>query len=57
MNPMNWVTKTWAVNGEISFLHPIMQKSVRLNVAQNVVYFMNQVVSTSSLLCYPPPSP
>ena len=49
--------KTWLVNVTISCLHRFFQKSVWLNVVQHVLYFVNQVVSTSSLLCSPPPSP
>ena len=54
---MNRSTKTWTVNVNISCLHPIMQEIVRLSVVQHVLYFMNRVGCTSSLLCSPPPSP
>ena len=57
MNSVNRATKTWTVNVNISCLHPIMQETVRLNVVQHVLYFMNQVMCTSSLICSPPPSP
>ena len=36
---MNCVTKTWTAKVKISGLHPIMQKSVRLNVVQRVLFF------------------